>query len=523
METRVSSIEIPGSGGADVSNVTNNTSLCAICYVQAEVLHLCEREDCPSSFCSSCWAAHATATVEAALYAVPKVRCPGCSSRVSTNAWFPLVEDQIRTRYLENARVLLSVRCCGNVSFFQPETSKPEEFDNSSKLQLCTILSQYEGSNQRPEACLEALVSGVFQEDDTGAQAGLPSEALRSAFAPDMIPAWIADPERRVALQLVFLQRYPMICTPCCSTKMCFRCKTYGWHTESCSERQREEMGQRVCFCPHCGVPTVKSEGCDHMLCVCGADWTWGTDPLMMALESRDVSRIEQLLRERSDVNAPLEGSSFSPMDFFLHSVHETSSGTTEIVRTFAKFGAIANPHIHATCLSHSIEEADLGLFKVLLEQFTGVPTLLLTEMLEEVVVTICLRADRTLRMQADPRAAQEQMATMLIDRGAIANHAAQVLYDMPKRRQHKCPATLAHVLKSAFEPHFIEEHFVEAKLTQDHLRCRSHLRSMNRLRSSKQRVRAKLEMRFVRPRGGRCKATEGQPIYPQKVDYDME
>jgi len=284
-------------------------------------------------------------------------------------------------------------------------------------------------------------------------------------------------------------------------------------------------MGQRVCFCPHCGVPTVKSESCDHMLRVCGADWTWGKDALMMALESRDVSRIEQLLRERSYINAPLQGSSLSPMDFFLHSVHETTcSGTKEIVRIVAKFGAIANPHIHAKCLSHSIEVADQDLFRVLLEQFIGIPTRLLSEKLEEVVVAICMRADRTLRMrtQPDPRATQEQMATMLIDRGAIANHAAQVLYDMPKRLLRKCPATSAHVLNSAFEPHFIEEHFVEAKLALDHLRCRSRLRSTNKLRSSKQRVRAKLEMRSVRPRGGRCKATEGQPIYPQTLDYDL-
>lgn len=210
----------------------------------------------------------------------------------------------------------MGVRCCGNVSFFQFDLPNVEKFDEGSKLQLRTILSQYEGSNQSPEACLEALLSVLVQEDDTVAQLGVPSEALRSVFAPEKIPAWITDPERRAALQLAFLQRYPMICTPCCSVRMCFKCKTYGWHTESCSERQRREMGQRVCFCPHCGVPTVKSEGCDHMLCVCGTDWTWGKDPLVMALESWDISQIEQLLRERSDINAPIEGSSVSPVGF---------------------------------------------------------------------------------------------------------------------------------------------------------------------------------------------------------------
>lgn len=286
------------------------------------------------------------------------------------------------------------------------------------------------------------------------------------------------------------------------------------------------EMGQRVGFCPHCGVPTVKSEGCDHMLCVCGTDWTWGEDPLMVAFESWDMSRIEQLLRERSDINAPLEGSFLSPLNFFLESLHEARSETTEIVRMLAKFGATPNPEIYAIRLSYLISKADIDLFKVLLEQFRGIPTALLTEKLEEAVVAVCTLAERPLvmRMQADPREVLEQMANMLIDRGARASDAAQVLHNMSKRLQRKCPVQLAHVLKSAFEPHDMEEHFAEAKLAMDHLRCRSRLRSAQKARRFEKCLRAKLEKRSVRPRGGRCKATESHLINPPAtLDCEME
>jgi len=261
---------------------------------------------------------------------------------------------------------------------------------------------------------------------------------------------------------------------------------------------------------------------------VCGADWTWGKDPLMVALEagSRDMSHIEQLLRERSDINAPLEGSYLSPLNFFLGSLYEARPETTEILRMLAKFGAIANPEVYAVRLSHSISAADIDLFKVLLEQFTDIPTVLLTEKLEEAVVAVCTFAEKPprIRTRPDSREALEQMAAMLIDRGARASDAAHVFYNMSKRLQQKCPAQLAHALKSAFEPHHIEEHFVEAKLAMDHLRCRSCLKSTKKVRRSEQCLPAKLAKRYVRPRGGRCKATESHLINPpQTLDCEMQ
>lgn len=279
----------------------------------------------------------------------------------------------------------------------------------------------------------------------------------------------------------------------------------------------------------------MKSEGCDHMLCVCGTDWTWGKDPLMVAFESEawDLSRIEELLRERSDIDAPLEGSYLSPLNFLLENLSYPlrfypgrSESTEKIVRMLAKLGATANPEIYAQRVSYSISEADIDLFKVLLELFTAIPTALLTKKLEEAVVTVCTLTDRRLVMRTRPdrRDVLEQMATMLIDRGARASDAAQAFYNMSKRLQRKCPVQLAHVLKSAFEPDYIEEQFAEAKQATDHLRCTSRLRSTKKVRRLEQCLRTKLEKRFVRPRGGRCKAKESHFINPhQTLDCEVQ
>jgi len=39
-----------------------------------------------------------------------------------------------------------------------------------------------------------------------------------------------------------------------------------------------KQVDRDVQFCPHCGVATVKSEGCNDILCVCGRHWDWEGD-----------------------------------------------------------------------------------------------------------------------------------------------------------------------------------------------------------------------------------------------------
>ena len=38
---------------------------------------------------------------------------------------------------------------------------------------------------------------------------------------------------------------------------------------------QAEESEIEAKYCPSCNVATVRSEGCDHIICVCGHNWNW--------------------------------------------------------------------------------------------------------------------------------------------------------------------------------------------------------------------------------------------------------
>lgn len=86
----------------------------------------------------------------------------------------------------------------------------------------------------------------------------------------------ITDIERRFTAQLNIFRSYPKIYTPCCKQEHCFMCKIYGHHADrTCEEVQSQEIGITAQYCPGCGVPTLKTEGCTHIVCVCGQHWHW--------------------------------------------------------------------------------------------------------------------------------------------------------------------------------------------------------------------------------------------------------
>jgi hypothetical protein len=47
----------------------------------------------------------------------------------------------------------------------------------------------------------------------------------------------------------------------------------------TCEEVQRNQLEVECQFCPSCGVPTQKTEGCDHIICLCGHNWDWQSIP----------------------------------------------------------------------------------------------------------------------------------------------------------------------------------------------------------------------------------------------------
>jgi hypothetical protein len=90
------------------------------------------------------------------------------------------------------------------------------------------------------------------------------------------------DLERQAAAITALLKRYPHFKTKCCAVRFCFFCKISSFHHgQTCVEWMREEQGGGtggglvIKYCPSCSVPTVRSEGCSSMTCLCGRAWTW--------------------------------------------------------------------------------------------------------------------------------------------------------------------------------------------------------------------------------------------------------
>merc|ERR1712228_841662 len=116
--------------------------------------------------------------------------------------------------------------------------------------------------------------SGTKTTDSAGRRLPeAPSKSLEQRFKA--VYKLLGYAERAVALQLAFYRRYPFILTPCCRSRVCFKCKVSGHHVgQSCEERQASELAIEAQYCPGCGVPTVRSEGCSSISCVCGASWS---------------------------------------------------------------------------------------------------------------------------------------------------------------------------------------------------------------------------------------------------------
>lgn len=98
----------------------------------------------------------------------------------------------------------------------------------------------------------------------------------------------IPDVERRCTLHLACLRRCPKIATTCCESEFCWKCKISGHHEGvTCEEVQLAELEVECQFCPGCNVATQKTEGCDHIVCLCGQEWEWNGEDLGLGQYAR--------------------------------------------------------------------------------------------------------------------------------------------------------------------------------------------------------------------------------------------
>mmetsp|Transcript_20716 Transcript_20716/g.38466 ORF Transcript_20716/g.38466 Transcript_20716/m.38466 type:complete len:526 (+) Transcript_20716:83-1660(+) len=101
----------------------------------------------------------------------------------------------------------------------------------------------------------------------------------RVRFFYEVVAPLMRDVERRARFLLTVYKKFPKFYVQCCHYEHCFACKIDNWHEGiTCEQHQRDELDIEAQFCPECGVPTIRTDGCSDMLCACGGVWQWEGD-----------------------------------------------------------------------------------------------------------------------------------------------------------------------------------------------------------------------------------------------------
>lgn len=267
---------------------------CCICLEQQSGAEprqtgLCGDHACSETFCHTCLEAYFSHAASYSRFTVLPVRCPAerCGRRVPTERWARLAPSQSFQEYEKGARNSLNYRC-------------PSCHEADSLLVDCVVdqecrahaVEEFLAQNRRSSfsaerllrRCWAAFSIGTATADEVldalltvlGCHSILDLQARLFRQALGLIP----DIERRCALHLACIRRHPLIWTPCCGVAVCLRCQIAGHHEGmTCEEVQRQELEVECQFCPSCGVPTQKTEGCDHIICLCGENWEWQQAP----------------------------------------------------------------------------------------------------------------------------------------------------------------------------------------------------------------------------------------------------
>eukprot|EP00933_Yihiella_yeosuensis_P006443 TRINITY_DN111139_c0_g1_i1.p1 TRINITY_DN111139_c0_g1~~TRINITY_DN111139_c0_g1_i1.p1 ORF type:complete len:400 (+),score=83.94 TRINITY_DN111139_c0_g1_i1:63-1262(+) len=292
------------------NSISESWAKCSICMEETLCRpaggQLCIDRGCKGSVCDACFQKHVTTTIDASRFAVPHIRCPSCFGFLPSACWHSRVDAEVVDQWATNAHDLLSLRCseCDEQrSLLVPGEEDIEEMGGdradsaslafeglqfSRKMLLLKRWREFDQGDISPDEFLGELQkafdvgssadvseSSSSSDDNEGIEEGKPPTSFVGRFEAAL--SLIDDVGRRSVLQMAALRRYPKTTTRCCDAQHCFKCKV-GSHHEgvSCEEVQRRQMPSiAVQFCPGCSVATLKTEGCNHIICLCGENWTW--------------------------------------------------------------------------------------------------------------------------------------------------------------------------------------------------------------------------------------------------------
>eukprot|EP00746_Dinoflagellata_sp_MGD_P165018 gnl/MRDRNA2_/MRDRNA2_94048_c0_seq1.p1 gnl/MRDRNA2_/MRDRNA2_94048_c0~~gnl/MRDRNA2_/MRDRNA2_94048_c0_seq1.p1 ORF type:complete len:472 (-),score=96.31 gnl/MRDRNA2_/MRDRNA2_94048_c0_seq1:231-1646(-) len=271
-------------------------------WEQDDLLFGCGHADCSATLCIACLQRYFTDTVESTRYTVRSMRCPSplCRRRIPMEKWMPYVQPEHRALYIQGAQDLLNLRCadCDTTGTLLTDAVSSEE--RTAKLKVLYSKAKGLGGVETIDALKRKwarYADGIGNADEvldallSMMQMGISDLVVKQPDVLNSILELIPDVERRCTLHLECLRRCPKIVTPCCHSDFCWKCKISGHHEGlTCEEVQRAEIEVECQFCPGCGVATQKTEGCDHIVCLCGMDWTWDGKDLGLA---RYVTRPE--------------------------------------------------------------------------------------------------------------------------------------------------------------------------------------------------------------------------------------
>jgi hypothetical protein len=206
-------------------------------------------------------------------------------------------------KYHQNADSLLKILCgdchepvglfISDINGYNLPTKKStkltaiDEFlqplDNATKISALRLCLAFDSATLSPQSFISALSRLWHSSDLVQSQPSSSGEPLDPLVlsVPELdffVQALVllTDEERRLTAQLALLRTYPKIFLPCCGSPHCFMCKVKGHHEgQTCEEVQAAQTGTEAQYCPGCGVPTLRTEGCSRIQCVCGMAWEW--------------------------------------------------------------------------------------------------------------------------------------------------------------------------------------------------------------------------------------------------------